>query len=614
MTVLEFTSGQDTHATSAAPNKNENNARYPKMQSGAARTFVRFPISQISGRTILSATLSVPVKGSFASQDISVAMPTDTWKANTLTWNNQPAVGAIETDTFGPLSDGDMLEVDVTSFVQLLANGQANYGFRIGSNSGTAQALYGFGSGKETSWVLTVETSDAAAPPTQLRPAGTISLAKWVCDIADVEDLAAIRVQVDPAMDEVTPDFDSGWVATTVSQLDLAGTAYGGLADFTITYWRAAIKNLDGEESEFSGWVQVDRKVKPTLSFTNPSAGLLWDSSPEITAELSSGVIEQWRLSVRSATDSSKILYDTGLQDGVGTAEIAWQIPESRGSWWDSSVFRRDGDYLLSLRVWDSVTRVASIGDPAWIDLNEVVTLDADGAVNPPDTIVAWETEDGAPGITLRVTRAADPELFEIHRNGQRLAPRIDEADAQVSAGTWELTDRTAPPNTLLTYTVRVITGAVQSTNSPEVEITNAVVGVWLLSEHGDVVLDGTDTGSLVRTDKRATYNLPGRRDQVDIISAFGGRGGSFRGVLDNRRGVDIVAALATLEAIKYDPETPVRLVYGQLNIPVLLRNLDWDAHPESLIALGDLRQVVTFECFQVGEFDDDGFPAQGRP
>lgn len=591
MTVSTVTTGQDAHVNSGAASANFADARYPKVKSATHRILLSMPLSGIADKTIISATLSAPARGTLAAQTWTIQALSASWKADRVTWDNQPGVtGSTATMvTASPLSDGQRLSGDLTALVQAVADGQAHYGWRVTTDYATSeQTVYGFDSGEE-SWILEVEYSDAPDAPSQLVPTGVISLNKWVCSVDNIDDLAAIQVQVDTAADAGSPDFDSGEVATTVPSLDLATTAYAGLADAATTYWRTRVKNTDDAWSEWSDWAAVTRRTKPTFSLTSPSGATIKDSTPTIAGTLSAGTLYQWRLRINPEGNRARILYDTGQVAGTGTAAFSWTVPEG--------ILREDADYELNVRGWDRTDRVASVGDDTFLEIWHDVLLDTDGSETAPNSLMVVDPDPDEPGMVLTWARAANPTEFVILRDGVRVG-RVD--------GTLRtFTDYSCPPNTAVSYTVRAVTAGNQSPDSNTVDAFDDCLGVWLVSEdHGSVMLRGDIKAT--RRDKRVTFDLPGRRDRVDILTAFCGYEGSGELELADYDGTDVAAKITILDAIKYEPEVPVRLVWGDRNIPVYVSELSHVPAAGFMVGRHEIYDV-SFEFWQSGEFDEDG-------
>lgn len=611
MTTQTIRTGQNVVVVQDTPTRNYSDPKWPRVITSEVRTLLLMPMPNLRDEVVNSDILSVPVAEDLEPQTISVQALDGKWDSDRVTWsgpNAQPdVVGVVCQEVVTvTIPKGDRLEIDITDIAQAVANGQRNHGFRISTDDATGAVFRGFRSGND-SWRQVIETSDQAEQPENVTPAGVISLEKWVCQLNDYDELIAMRVQVDPLQDGDDPEFDSGFETTTEPILDLATEGYGGLADTAVTSWRAkARQSDDGSDGDWSEWAQVTRHIKPVFEVDNPVDGILWDSSPTVVGHVDSGVIEQWRLVISDPDDPAKVRYDTGLKDGDGTDTIEWEIPgydpDSR-----KVVMPVDGDYLFTWKIWDRNDRVASQGDPPYILLEQIVTLTADGAEEPATDLEVVDAQAGTPGVTIRWQRGASPDFYLVFRDDVQVL-RAAHAELLESAGTWEWFDPYAPPNKTSVYTVRAVTNGVQSEDSETLEVFNAVDGFWIVSVHGNVKLIGKDIDQITKKDKRATYNLPGRRDEIDIITAFGGYSGPFAGELNGIRGdIDADAALASLKAIKYDALTEVQLVYVDTSFPALLKNVDWGPHRDSSPKAGRARYRVSFECTQSSDFDDDG-------
>lgn len=574
MPDIRIATGSDTFAYEPSPASNHAQARFPQIRSGSHLTYLSMPINLPAGIVVLSAKLLIPVHDRWVAQTVTVKAVGEPWSVSSLTWNKKPAVlttgtGISASKVTGVQADGSWVEVDVTAMVQQIVNGRPNYGFRVESNQNASPSalIRGFESGYE-SWTLDLVTSEAPLVATAVAPQGIISLNKWVCQVDEVDNIASIRVQVDAAGDAVSPDFDSGVVATTVPYLDLAATAYAGLADGASTYWRAQVTTLDGEASGWSDWVQVTRHVKATMTLLSPPGTDLWDPTPNIDASLSPAGTSttRWQVIVLDGTDPTKVRYDSGST--LTGATLDHTILSS----WKNPPFPVDGPYQIIVRAWDRNDRVASIGDPPYIETVRDVTMDVAAGQTAPSTLTAAQsTGTGYPELVLTWTRAADPDRFDVLRDGVRIA-MVDVDDARVSPGVWEWADDSAPPNHEATYTVRAITDGEQSDDSPAAAAMLRVEGVWLRSTFGDVLLFGDDIDNFVQTEKRTTIELPYNFENVDIVTALGGFAGSYKGSLDSR--VDVDASRVVLEQIRQKPDRPVRLVAATLNADVYLSNL----------------------------------------
>jgi hypothetical protein len=580
--VAEFdvSTGFDTWVTQVTPAQNNSTGRFPAIKGGGSdqfQIFLSMPLamSSIAGKTILAATLSVPAQGNWVTQTVTAQACAASWNVGTLKWSNRPAVtgATASSGATGAKSAGQRFTIDVTALVQAIADGQANYGWRLSTSQSTDRStVRGFDSGLP-SWTLHVEVSDLLVKPTHLAPTGVIGTNKPTLLVDDIESLTSIQVQIDADPSPVSPDFDSGWVAVTKPQLALSSTAYGGLSNGATTYWRARLKTVNGSVSAWSDWVDITRQDKPSMVMDNPSGTSLWDPTQTISAHLSpAGDSEtRWQVLVQAVGDPTDVRYNSG--DDLDGAALSHEIPLR---WNGRKVFPTDGDYVLVVKAWDRTDRVPSPGDSPFVRTTTTVTLAADGTVTAPGGLSLSQSSSGYPNVIVHWTRASDPDRFAVWRDGE-IIKRLDPDDVRVSPGVFEWTDTTAAPNVTHTYKVRAITDVggglmKQSVFSSAVDIFATVIGHWLRWEDNDVVFDGGTIEAELVT-KRQTFELPYAGRDVDIVTAVGGHAGTFEGALD-RRQADIEATATALKDLRQHPAEDVRLVWYTQNIPIDLKAL----------------------------------------
>ena len=603
--------GHDTFIESAHPDREHGDSKYPQVVSAAARTLLFMPLEGVKGRTILSATLTGRVRNAFPAQTLTVQAISEKWSAAWANWNKQPAVlTPSATLAVGALADGASFEVNITALVQTVANGGDHFGWRIKTDSTTGGRFYGFDSGDD-SWTLTVVTSDAPQEPTTLYPAGgVVGIPVWTvsCDFTDLggsTDMSAIQVQVDNYGDADTPDYDSGWVPSTVPELDLSRTDLpGGIFDGIIAaglsmFWRVQVKDGDGLASGWSDWVEVTYIPKPNLVLDNPASGILADATTTISAHITTGTLQAWEVRIADGDDKTATRYQA-KRDGSGTA-IACDLPVKNDD--GDRVFKDDGTYWLLVRAWDRLDRLrGGAGDPPYVESWTQVTFDDDLALSPVSTLNVSQIGD-TPRVRLSWSRTAGAaDGWAIYRDDERL-DRVDAADITASGGSYEWIDDSATPNRWHTYKVKAVTNGVQSVAGPLASIRPEVDGVWLLSPQGDVVFEGEGIGGLRSADRRATYSLPNQPYDVDIVGAIGGIAGTFAGTIDVREDrPDVDEARRIIRAIRRKPTQTVRLVYANRSIPVLLR--DPGADPSENYNRDYEEHDVAFGVQQVGDFE----------
>lgn len=605
MPELIATSGNDTWVVSTYPTQPRGGFAYPAMTFNARRILVWLPLKPtITGKIILSATLEGVVHGSWAAQNVTVRQITSAWDEATATWNNQPTAptGTQITTAVGAKSDGAVVDLDVTAFVQAMANGDTNYGFQITTDDTGYNAFYGFDAGVSNSWKITVEYADDPDTPTQLAPNGVIGMSKWIARIDGQDDLAQIKVQVDPAASS-TPAFDSGWVSISAPLLDLSTTSYAGLANNASTYWRAAVKTVDGSVSAWSEWVQVTRVDKPSLVLDWPSAGVVKTGTPTIQAHLSpAGTANtRWRVTVLDVT-TGDVLWASG--DLMG-ATLAARVPHRSNG---KATLAEDVTYTLRVRAFDRADRVGSYGDPAYVQSVTAMLVDHDNSEAVPALSSVTQVAALDPRLRLHWTRTGTgPDEFRVRRDGEWLPDSIDPAGALVGTNTWEWVDNTAAPNVTHAYQVVGVTNDNKSVLSNTVTVTAKVTGVWFISRWGVVCMTADDVDSIKQVDKRTTIALPYAAEDIDIITGIGGyQADSISLHVDSHiAGQDVDTARALLEKIRQNARVPVQMVWGTVSAAVFLRGLS--VAPYSLMTPGrDRDHLVTFGMFQTAA--DPGF------
>lgn len=563
--------GFDTFALSAKPAKEFGEGKYLRLDDSEAQAFLYLRNPAPRGATIVSATLRVHARGaSTGSRTLTARRVSESWKAGRLNWNNKPGVtGTSVTAAVTSLVDGDAIDFDVTEHVQEFVYGTSHFGWRITTSGTTLHKVYGLDAGQNKP-TLIVQWSDRPGVPTDLSPAGgVVSVAKPVLSFTyhddDKDSLTALQVQIDAAADAVSPDFDSGEVAATVSELDLNDTAYAGLAADATTQWRVRVKDAGGLWSEWSDWASFTRTAKGSLTIDNPAADpndFVLEPTPPILWTFA-GTQTAYRVIV---IGGGVEVYDSGKLPG---AEDSHTMP---AKWNGKRVLKGDGPYLLEVRVWDDEDRVHTRGDTVYVAVGRLFTVNEDAGVTAP-TVVGVAQDGGSPAVEFTFTRATAPDSFNIVRNGEVIDAEVDPSDIFVSGTTYTYRDREATPGRPLTYAVRAVVNGEQSEKATASPITTDVHGAWLISDDAEIMLlDFRQTGNSF--DQANTYLPLGSEAHKRVIAGTGAFVGAIEGNLVAAAGVDIPAAIEALEAMQDAADVPVRLVVGDFAREVLLGDL----------------------------------------
>lgn len=599
--------GHDTWVGSAHPNAEHGDTNAVQLKSGEKRALLFMPMpTGLAGRQVGSAVLSGHAAEAVSAQTLTFAPLNEKWAAAWANWNKQPAIRAGSvTAAIGALAQGGEFTVDVTSQIQSVADGSPHWGWRISTSAGTTQKFYSFDSAQD-SWTLTIVFSDNPDEPTGLKPDGGVVangkpfLSYEYDEVGGVStELAAHAIQVSATANPASLQLDTGWLSTTVARFDLGASAYAGLGAGATTSWRVRVRNEDGAESAWSDWADFTYRALPVLTLDSPAAGVLYDPTSEVLAHIAGTNLDTYRVIITSGTDRSNILYDSGNQPAGGPSNIALELPEFNE--YGTRIFKDDRDYQLNVQAHDTYNRQAG-GYATYAEVWSTIHFDDDLALTPIASLNAWQVSDLA-AVQLTWTRAAAADKWQVEDNGVLVAV-LEPADTVIGVSTYTWIHKNPQPNTLHTYTVRAVTtGVGRSVAGPSDTIVPLVEGLWLVrDDHSAVRLDGDGVNGFRTLERRASFNPVNLPYSVDIITGFEGVSGTFEGVIDEEIDQSIADAVVVLDAIKVNPSEPVRLIYGDVSVPILVKNLtclpDGSMRPEA-----DRRHFVVFDLQQVGEF-----------
>lgn len=532
----------------------------PLSASGpAAQLLVRAALNGIPSNAVVSSALLQlwQHKGGTGSVALTAQANTAAFSTRT-TYSTKPATSATNqaTQTLTAPAAGAQWSLDVTAMAQSWVSGTlANNGVTISTTSTTAGSVKGQAAASLKPQ-LVVTYNVPAEPPTGLHPTGgAVSVAKPTLTFQAPSDTLSVQVQVDPAANATTPAFDSGELAASAGLVSLATTAYAGLADGASTQWRARVKNALGW-SAWSGWVSFSRAAWKALTIVSPAA-TSEDPSPVIQATYA-GTTTSWLALTRDA--SGKTVETSNWTPG---ATISFGTTKSVGS---------SGTAVV--RVRDDVTRVATPGDPDYLEASLAFTVAPSGTPAAFTSITAVQQQGARPWVSLIGSRAQVPDEVAVYRNGVLIA-RVSGATAFVG-GTFSFTDYTMPMNTEATYSVRAVVNGSFS-NAVQAYITPRCSGIWLVDPDTglDAVLWGDDDQDQQQPEL-AVEHVPANGGAVvrRRLSRFP-RQGSISGLLadvDEELAADSEAVLRAW--VEQDAGHVYRLVLGNQNDPVILGNV----------------------------------------
>jgi hypothetical protein len=414
-----------TNGTTGKTRQKNNRSTRLGVQAdpNGARAYVYFGFPAPRGATLLAPTkfrLYTDGSWSGASSTITVKLLNQKWTASQTDHTDKPtSTGTGVAVTKTSTGDADVWEWDVATLLQPIADGTSWYGFEVTSNSATRRFFRSAQAGK---WVPELEVSWADAPdqPTTLSPSGgiVISVEKPHVEM-DYTDptsgvLTAAQVLVS-TVEAMTSPFDTGEVPATAgskARVNLAATAYPGLTNAATMWWQGRVKDESGVWSAYSNPTSAIRYTKGSLAWNSPSGATVNDYTPTIISTFTppatpaSVTLEKWQVIVEK-TSTGRVVYNSGEVPGTGNT-ISTVVADEDGD----AVLQRGVEYTLKVRAWDSLDRVNTASDPAYVELSKAFTV-TNGSTAAVTSLVAT-TVSNPPGVVLTFNSAAAPDSITV--------------------------------------------------------------------------------------------------------------------------------------------------------------------------------------------------------
>lgn len=594
---------QDTFVSSASPSSVNPSSSVTWVTNGSRVGFIHMNNPAPLGATILSAKLRLRSWTTTASAFVEVRRSQKRPAFSHLTWNNAPAgiSGPGEPKEVSKTSGATEWEFDVTSHMQAVSDGAAWYGWRVEATNPSGDVRFhsqDSGAGP----VLEVEWSDRPDAPTALSPMGgrVVSvthpvLTFDVVDVAGDTTLSAVQVQINGTASMSSPAFDSGRVLTSTPRLRLADTSYPGAVQGTTQYWRARAQDGAGLWSDWSNVTSFNYAGRGTLTVTSPSeAGLtISDDTPVVAWNLAGRSQAAYQVIVAWVSWPSKWLWTSGKVTSTATS-----ITVPRGV-----IKHDDRNFRITVRVWDTLDRVTTPGDPARYQVERDVHFDDDAGVAPVDELYVDSLND-PPEVVLTGTRGTTPDRWMVLR-GNEIIHSCDGIDLHVEGDRYEYVDRTAPGMTEARYRLQPVENGVRAWGNPVAACKPDPQYLWLISLDGSLAVPLLDAELEWEPQSQTELLTPlGSRRPVMVRHSLGARTGTVSGrIVTDVPGVYVEAAehKQTLRQIEAAGQQ-VRLVSGDENVPAIIYDLNLS--PRSFEDRGD----VSFSVFQDGELPDEDF------
>lgn len=601
MTTVDIEARQVTYVRQPHPSASYYTAAQDELRVGNspvndAVSFLWYPLpSDFVGSNVGTATMDMTAENPSWSATNTLQRHAKLAQGapySKMTYSNRPGVLAGST-AVNATQAGAVWSWNVKPDMVAVAAGGLYYGFRFTTTS-TIRRVFNGPNATDGVPVLHLTYTTPGEAPTDVAPSGGVaSTSKPVITWSPQDDITAVRAQLaatgatwDEDTGFVTPTFDTGVIASTITQISLAATAYGGLTAGTYT----DMSVWDDQSGKWSLPVNWGYAVRPSLALTNPGAT---SGDPTAPRTWTASAQMAWQLLVLDPA-TGKAIYDSKR---VGSADLS--VTPDKGP-------SRDGQQVTDvLRVWDRADRIATPGEPAYTEVRHTWALDLDAATDPATAYTVTQV-GGSPLVRHQIARASAPDEWLLTRAGE-IFTRFD-FDANTAGANWSLDEWACPPNRDVEHQSIPIVNGVAGTPR-RFTVKTVVEGLWLVDPPtGDnVMLKGTDTIEADYQESSTVY-IPIGGDRVVVrTNRLRGIEGTVALRLWQHGDRDVFDQEAAVLRMKVAALTrPLRLIWASHNIPVVVRNVSVVDHTDYSMTNRIVKRV-SFEFYQAGElpFED---------
>lgn len=606
----------DTYVSKANPQKNYGQTARIWLRGGATGTkqgLVHFAKPWTPGCTIQQGIVSLwNDKAISGSVTITIQRMGAKWDVNKAKWGSSGYTGTgstVQVTKSSPAA-GTRWDFDVAALLQTVANGANWYGFLITSNITTDHSFYstqaGAGSMRPQ---MSVTWNDPPDLPDDLIPreSGQVSLQYPTLqyDFNDVQgdsDLVAHRIQFGAStalLDAGTTTFDSGEVATTVpefaSNQSTPGGTWAGLSNGASVAWRVLAKDSGGAWSQPSPAVLFGRTNKGTLTITAPTVSGIYDGSPTVTWTYTGQTQRAYQVAIALASDPLNWLWDSGKITGTATSQgIPFGIIR------DTSV-----QYIVYVRVWDTISRMATPGDPVFSEASVTASIAYDtGVANVTSLASTSDTLLPVQHISFVDTTAPDSYILQRSDDGGTTWTNIKEVlPASVNTGgtNYTIDDNSASQYLALVWRVlRVVAGRQGGPATiPSTSGTVRRLAPFLARKDGsDAICFLNPKRSRERQDQQGVYETQG--GTIVVTQRLGGNVGSLEGrfTADSMSGVSAKDQYKRFKRFRRDAGQQFVLYIGDETFNVVTLNMQID----SVIDVGGITYLASLDWVEVPE------------
>lgn len=595
MTTTVFTSdshGYDTFVWQSEPDRAHNKLDYAILQMDVSWYLVYWPINQIpKDATVSSATLYTYTAGDWAGPvTVGVDLVTDSWTANQATWNNKPGnSGTTVSVTHSPTGPGTEYEHNVLALVSpKIADGSFK-GLRVRrTDAGPGVRIYQRENGTNLRCRLVVVWTAVGQKPSHLSPDGIVGIPKPLLK-GFPKDTQAVRVQADPSETGFSaPAWESGTTAVDAPEFDLGASDFPGATEGDSWWWRVSCQDAGDNWSDFSDPLEFTFTSLPVLTLVNPAADnpVVTDVSFPITWDVSDQ--KSYRAWITSTDGSGDILWDSKRVQDTDARTVTVPGKDDKGNQVLKS--HATGAYRAWIRSYpsDTLDRVGMPGAMAFSQQAQVFTLISVPGVPPINSL--WVTQDDqSPQVALHANdNNGTPDGLNVWMDGLLILDGIDPStvDDDPAGGDYKIIITSAAPWTQHDLYVQRVVNGNASPPGPHAVFTPRIYGVWLTDATRNIAVNiwndgGTFPVQTTATDQATVTWADGAPFPAVDTSAVGYKSGTIQGLIRDdvppgNRSAD--SYRHQLVEIKGNPNLPLQLSYGNLSMPVLINDVDFES------------------------------------
>lgn len=338
-------------------------------------------------------------------------------------------------------------------------------------------------------------------------------------------------------------------------------TVERGVPNLASRIWRVKTRDPGGLASDYSASAAFGRTDKGTLSLTAPADETL-EVGVQVAHDLDDAIQESTEYVLWRVDDGERVeLY---RRDRLATDADQFQVPVGY-------VDRYDADFVVGLFLWDTVDREETPGDPAYYYVEETFQLVVgDEAPDPVDSLEVARLLAGNP-LTRIDFESDTADYWALILDGVIESARL--TPATVEAGLYRLIRALAQgEHTIAVQRVVLDSGVYRHSEPVEVDYEQGDLGLWIVDpENAEAleILNPSPALTLFRT--AIYYDVPGRPDEICLVTAVGGYRGTVNGEIVGSQARDLALKFSqrSLETHRF------RYIHaGELNIPIRIKDL----------------------------------------